>query len=283
MKPWIRLFASTLPAIAALTPQLPAFKSSVDAVRVDVLATQGGRPVTGLTPADFQVLDNGVPQQIDLASFERIPVNLAIALDVSSSVQGDRAKYLRSACQVVLGRLEPDEQAALLTFSDAIVMPVGLTHEIVAVRAALDSPLALGETSLADASLAALLLAESQPGRSLVILFSDGIEVSSYLAPAAVLEAVKRSDAVIYALTLKTVGRPPFLEQLTTATGGELLEVGAPRDLEEAFTRVLDNFRHRYLFSYTPRQVARPGWHRIDVRVKRQGVTTKARAGYVRD
>ena len=36
------------------------FTSRIEAVRVDVLVTENGRPVQGLTPADFEVLDNGV-------------------------------------------------------------------------------------------------------------------------------------------------------------------------------------------------------------------------------
>jgi hypothetical protein len=43
---------------------------------------------------------------------------------------------------------------------------------------------------------------------------------------------------------------------------------------------ILDEFRHRYLVSYTPRGVARDGWHRLTVRVKRSG-TVKARPGYL--
>jgi hypothetical protein len=46
------------------------------------------------------------------------------------------------------------------------------------------------------------------------------------------------------------------------------------------FLRVLEEFRHRYLVSYTPRGVSKDGWHRLSVRVKRSG-PVKARPGYV--
>jgi VWFA-related protein len=276
-------FAFALLPLLSIAPQAPTFRSSVEAVRVDVLVTQGGLPVTDLTPADFEVLDNGVLQQIDQASFEQVPLNLVIALDASGSVQGERARYLRSASSGLLDRLKPTEHAALLTFSDAIVMPGGLTQDFPSIRAALERPLPFGDTSLVDAGYAAILLAESRPGRPLVIVFSDGIEASSYLVPEAVLEAVKRSDAVIYGVTMKNVGRPPFLDRLVDASGGKLLEIGAARNLDEAFARVLEEFRHRYLFSYTPRGVARAGWHRVEVRVKRRGMAVKARPGYFRD
>jgi len=43
----------------------------------------------------------------------------------------------------------------------------------------------------------------------------------------------------------------------------------------------LDQFRHRYLLSYTPRGVKRGGWHRLQVRVRQGGTTVRARPGYL--
>jgi hypothetical protein len=51
-------------------------------------------------------------------------------------------------------------------------------------------------------------------------------------------------------------------------------------NLSAIFVRVLEEFRHRYLVSYTPRGVPRDGWHRLTVRVKRNG-SVKARPGYL--
>ena len=93
--------ASMLVATVALSAQGVVFSSKVEAVRVDVLVTdreKGGTAVLGLKPSDFEVLDNGVPQQVDLVSFEQIPLNVVLALDMSESVSGDRldrAKSLR--------------------------------------------------------------------------------------------------------------------------------------------------------------------------------------------
>jgi hypothetical protein len=47
------------------------------------------------------------------------------------------------------------------------------------------------------------------------------------------------------------------------------------------FLGILDEFRQRYLVSYSPRGVAGDGWHQLEVRIKgRRGVAVKARAGY---
>ena len=83
------------------------FTSRIDAVRVDVLVTENGQPVQGLTPADFEILDNGVRQRVDLASFEQIPLNVVLALDMSASLQGLRLGHLQTAGKSVLDGLKP--------------------------------------------------------------------------------------------------------------------------------------------------------------------------------
>jgi Ca-activated chloride channel family protein len=278
----VRLWLAPLllaPCLGPAPQQTPTFRSGVEAVRVDVLVTRGGVPVTGLTPADFELSDNGVAQQIDRASFEEIPLNVVFALDASMSVAGERMQHLRAAGHAVLERLKPDDQAALVTFGDAVVVRSGLTHDLGAIRAALDRAEPTGDTSLVDASDAALLVGESQPGRALVIVFSDGVEVSSYLDADAVLDTARRSDAVVYGVALRNLG--PFLGDLTDATGGELFEIESTRELDAAFVKVLEQFRHRYLLSYTPRGVERGGWHRLQVQLKQGGVQVRARPGYL--
>ena len=59
-------------------------------MRVDVLVTDNGQAIRGLGPEDFEILDNGVPQHVDLVSFDQIPLNVILALDMSDSVAGER-------------------------------------------------------------------------------------------------------------------------------------------------------------------------------------------------
>jgi len=179
-------------AVSSLTGQ-STFRSSVESVRVDVLATRDGRPSIGLTASDFEVRDNGVLQTIDQALFEEVPLNVVLMLDGSGSVKGERARQLVEAGRNLIGQLKPDDQAALVAFGDDVLMRSGLTHDTSIVRAALDKTLPLGETALADAAYAALLTGESQPGRALIVVFSDGVEASSYLPVGSVIDLAKRS------------------------------------------------------------------------------------------
>lgn len=53
------------------------------------------------------------------------------------------------------------------------------------------------------------------------------------------------------------------------------------KDVGATFVAALEEFRHRYLVSYSPRGAAKDGWHRLDVRVRKDGVSVKARPGYL--
>ena len=66
----------TLVALALLFEQTPPrFRVEVDAVRVDALATDGNRALRGLTAADFELRDNGVPQRIDSVVSDAAAIN----------------------------------------------------------------------------------------------------------------------------------------------------------------------------------------------------------------
>ena len=59
-----------------------------------------------------------------------------------------------------------------------------------------------GKTALVDGTYAGIMLGESDAGRALVIVFSDGLDTSSWLRADAVLDAAKRADAVVYAVSV---------------------------------------------------------------------------------
>jgi len=266
--------------IVAARAQEPRFSSSIEAVRLDVLVTLDGRPVRDLGPEEFEVRDNGVLQKVDLVSFEEIPLNVVMALDTSASVEGARLGHLRDAVAALVGGLRPDDRAGLVTFSHVVAEACHPTGDFAEVRAAIDRARASGDTYLNDGAYAGLVLAESGERRPLLVVFSDGLDTSSWLTPDEVLEAAKRVDTVAYAVTTERYLMPQFLRDLADATGGDLLRVSSTEDLAASFLRILDEFRYRYLVSFTPSGVAKGGWHDLRVRVRRSRVDVRARPGY---
>ena len=257
------------------------FSSGTLGVRVDVLVTDGRSPVGGLTATDFELRDNGVVQKIDLVDTSDIPINAVLALDTSSSTTGKRQKDLVAASQALLDGLKPADRAALTTFSHAVAPRIALTSDLPAVRRELLRIEPDGETAIMDGTYVALTATLAQTGRSLVVVCTDGYDTSSWLQPDEVLESAKRSNAVMYAVTAAAARRRSPLKDLTDATGGHMLQVASSGDLRDAFQKILQDFRSRYILSYSPQGVPLDGFHRLDVRVKRRGLTVKARPGYI--
>jgi VWFA-related protein len=266
---------------AGAAQQSPPFTAKIEAVRVDVLVADNGQAIRGLGPGDFEIADNGVPQQVDLVSFDQVPLNVILALDMSDSVAGERLDQLRGAGSALLAALNSSDQAAMVSFSHSVQLAAKLTSDMASVRDALSRSGGTGMTSLVDGTYTGLMLGESDAGRALLIVFSDGVDTASWLRAGAVVDAAKRADVVIYGVSVVSRLKPEFLREVTSFTGGRLIEIEKTSNLAATFLGILEEFRHRYLVSYTPRGVAKEGWHKLDVRVKNRRATVKARPGYL--
>ena len=73
---------------------------------------------------------------------------------------------------------------------------------------------------------------------------------------------------------------PTFLSDLCEFTGGRALKPDAA-NLDSTFLTIFNEFRQRYLVSYTPRGVSTNGWHRLEVKLKGKRGTVRARPGYL--
>jgi VWFA-related protein len=281
------------------------FTASIDAVRLDVVVTAGGRPLAGLEARDFDVRDNGVPQTPILVA-RGDAVTVLPVLDTSESVAGDRMQELAVAARTLVDRLHSDDCAGLLTFSDRPLLRVPPVHgglDPAAITTAIGRLRPGGLTAMYDALSVGLMLAAPDAGSSLLLLFSDGADTSSYLTPDAVLDAVRRAGVVVYVVatglptpeTGQTWAAPDsheqFFQSVVDASGGRLLRAEFSRQrLGEAFTRVLNEFRTRYVLAYTPEGVGRnDGWHTLKVSLKPsafeagvapRGSVVRVRAGY---
>lgn len=281
------LIVATVTMATTIVAQGPTFSSRREIVRVDALVTRDNQVVRNLTPADFSITDAGVPQQVELISFEALPLSVQFVFDDSASVTGERLERLRDGGRAVIGGLTARDQAGLLTFGRTVDRLEPLTSDLARVRDAIDRMQAEpggsgGGTTLIDACYAALALSDSDVDRSLLLVFTDGVDTSSWLTQERVLEAARRSNVVAYGVSTAPVAKGSFLREFAERTGGSAFHVESVADLRTTFVRVLDEFRQRYVISYTPNNVPASGWHPLTVRVRGRNIVVRARAGYVR-
>jgi VWFA-related protein len=295
----ILLVAAMGTRIVAQDAQRPVFRAAVDLVRVDAAVRSGVRIVTGLTAADFEVLDNGVVQQIDDVSYGRLPIDVTIALDVSQSVTGALLGRLRQGTLDLMRDLKDEDRLRLLVFNARTTRLVDFTNDARAVERALREVTARGSTALADAMSVALVSTPRTDRRQLVVFFTDGADVTSLTEQATLREVAQRSEATLVmvmpgGLVTVTGGSPAsvvmgraslvrgsaFFYQLTSETSGSVVPVSPSVNLAATFQRILGDFRSQYVLHYAPSGVDRAGYHTLTVRVKKANTQVTARRGY---
>ena len=290
---------ATVAISATAGAQTTRFTSGVDVVRVDTLVTSGGRLVRGLRAADFELRDAGVLQEITDVAYESLPLNVIVALDLSGSVAGQPLMQLKDGLQALIGALGTSDRAALVSFSYRLTLHSGLTGDREKLRGLVADLRSGGSTAAIDATFAGLALREADPGRTLLLLFSDGIDTASWLSAKEVIDAARASDVVIYPVTVRRArygvhtvmpggtradddGRK-MLEAFAEETGGRVFYADSERTLQKTLGDVLDEFKQRYVLSYTPRNVRPGGWHTLAVKVRGNRGEVTARRGYSAD
>jgi VWFA-related protein len=277
-------------AMSDQEPQRPAFRATADVVRVDVSVRQGSRVVDGLTAKDFEVLDNGVPQQVSELSYGRLPIDVTVGLDVSFSVTGPLLQQLQRAVSQLMRDLRDGDRLKLMLFNMRVMRVIDFTTDEREVERAIRAVQAGGGTALFDAISAAFVSAPSSERRQLLMFFTDGMDSSSSTSPEALREVAQRTNATLAFLVSSAGARGPaptapavsFLVQLAQETGGAAIFTARTVDLSTPFRSILERFRSTYVLHYTPRGVDQPGFHTLEVRVKRDKAIVTARRGYFR-
>jgi Ca-activated chloride channel family protein len=291
----LRLLAGLSVTGALLGPASPVsgadaqavFRAGVDFVLVDVSVRLQGEPVTDLTARDFRLYDAGVEQTLEDVSRETLPIDVLFVVDLSGSVDGPLLDSLSRAVAGVETRLRPDDRATIVTFNHRIRELDAVSVEGLAASLALGTP--SGQTSLVDAMTVALIRPTQTGRRRMAIVFTDGLDTTSFLDGASLVDVARRAETAVFTVALSpgTERRrvtPPhrqLFETLAQSTGGAYTVLQRNQDLGPSFVQAFDEFRTSYVLRYAYQGPARPGWHPLSVQVTRRGpYDIRARQGY---
>jgi VWFA-related protein len=284
--------------------QLPTFRSMANAVAVDVTVRDSKRKsVVGLKPADFEVYDNGVRQDVAEISYGKLPIDVTVALDVSFSVTGVMLERLRSGVVTLMRDLAREDRLRLILFNSRVSRVVDFTNDEKKVEAAIKAAAAGGGTALFDSISVALVTSAPRDRRQLVVVFTDGNDSTSTTQPATLTNVALRTRAAIamvlpgtgptvitssssaqQIMTSMKVSLMPqpydgFFQSLAKATGGSVVRTDSSSNLNVLFRQILEEFRSAYVLLYDAKGVER-GYHELEVKVKRDAVFVSARRGY---
>jgi len=247
-----------------------------------------GNFVKGLKQKDFQLLENGVPQELVLFSEEpEAPIRVAFLLDLSGSmVFQNHLALARSAIRYFLDRLGPLDEAALLGFADGDVeVLAGFTSDKRVLSEALLSREAYGQTALLDAVARAPGMVPRQGNaRRAIILFSDGVDNISQLAPGEAAAIARHTEVPVYSIGfLDEVERrraevgAEALRRFSGETGGKVFLADDAYGVNKASRAVVDELKHTYVLGYYPSVAGKT--HELDLKVSCQRCVVTSRRG----
>lgn len=313
----VTLAASLASAWAGAAPQqsgAPVLKVQTEVVNVYAVVTdKHGRVITGLTRGDFQIEDNGAPQQVRYFSVATdTPLTMGILVDTSPSQAHVLPVEQQQADEFLREVMRPKDLAFVLHFDlqvellqdftpnvQSLIQAINETEINGGAQSALPSTFPSrqeGYTHLYDAIWLASTdssLMPSQVGRKVLIVLTDGMDEGSKESLESSIAAAQRADVIIYAINIadprmySTYGSfggyngESVLKKMAEATGGEYLRVGRSKDTAEAFAEIERQLRTQYLLGFTPSTGARDGrYHRLRVRVNNKDYRVQARQGY---
>ena len=259
------------------------FATTTELVEVYATVTgPEGQPVRDMRQGEFVVLEEGVPQVISTFAAGEIPLTMAIAVDRSFSMGQRRLERARAGAQSLVRALRPDDQLMILAIGSMVetVVPLGDPGEA-ASRALLRLDL-WGTSPIGDSVVASLDAIDEGRGRRALVLFSDGEERESQQDRTQVLQRVRRADVLAYPVA---IGRdaPPLMADLAAVSGGRLVRARSRDDMGRGVAGIIEELRSQYFLGYSPAPGRPAGWRRIEVRTSREGVTIRARQGYMAD
>ena len=261
------------------------FSSGVQLVEVYTsVAGARGEAVTGLTRDDFAIYEDGVEQDISVFGTGEVPLTVALGVDRSWSMAGDRLRLSKLAAQVFLDALKPEDRVMVVAVNSEATVIAPLSTDRVAQRGAIAALDPWSTTALGDAIITMLDRLEPEAGRQALIVFSDGADRYSRATPAQVVERARRSRALVYPIVLGRE-RTPLLENVAAITGGRSFLLRDAKALEPTLAAIARELRDQYLLGYAPRRPIVPGseeWRSIRVVLKgaTAGRRLRARDGY---
>lgn len=271
------------------------FKIAVEVNRVVLDVTvydKQGRPVSGLTPESFRVLEDGVEQKVLHLSQEDRPLTLGLVVDSSRSISERRNEVIEGAMR--LTRLSHDrDDVFLVSFNDSarfgLDRDTAFTRNPIVLRDALMAMKPEGQTALYDGLMLALdELDRGKWERQAAVIFSDGGDTSSEATIEATLERVRRSNALVYAVGLASVNNPyrspKVLKRLARASGGDAYFPEGSDRLQAVCEAIAKEMRSQYTLTYAPANPRQEGLYR-EITVKlvdpaAKGWRLRAREGY---
>lgn len=253
-----------------------------------VVKTRRNKFITGLSQTSFSVMENNRKLKISTFHRERLPLDLVLLLDTSSSLRVKGIDTVKAAAVTFLKHLDASDRVSLYEFKNNPIKLLDFTTDRKRLIEQIASLEALGETALFDSLTQGLAdLKGRRRGRKALVLFTDGRD-SVYEEPETKGRLLRQSIARAQnqEVTLFTIGlgsrvHKGAMERLALETGGRYHHAEGVTDLSGIFAEIIIDLKHQYVLGVVSKSTG-SGFQRLDITVRKRGAIVYARKGYTR-
>lgn len=261
-------------------------ESEVTSVLVDAaVQDKTGHFLKSLPASAFTVLEDGVPQVLDLAQQEAVGATYALLVDSSGSMSR-RLDFVQRTAGLLYNYLTPLDRTIVAPFAKSVLSVTGPTDDRQTVTEAIRAIHSSGGTAILDSLLQLAHGFPESEGRRVVILITDGYDENSVSTLDDVIAAVKAAHLTVYPVGIGGVAGVSLkgekvLRRLAAESGGRVFLPSTESQLELVHTALVEEIHNRYLLTYTPKNQNRDGkWRQISVEVPDPSYHVAARPGY---
>jgi VWFA-related protein len=196
--------------------------------------------------------------------------NVFILFDTSNYMY-EGFVYAQDAIADFVRALENPDKIALYSYSRDFLRAATLTPDRGTVLRGLRSTVAGDDAALYNAMLLTLKDAAKFSGRKVVVVFSNGPDNASMVAPEDVREFAQAEGISIYMVSTREARHDPVstavFQRMSTSTGGKAYFAKNWQDQQTAFTSIREDLAHLYALSYYPQPNPNRGWRSVAVKL----------------
>ena len=278
------------------------FRSGVDLVSLNVIVTDNrDRFVTGLAQTDFSVFEDGIQQDVSFFAATDVPLDLAILLDVSSSMS-DKLATVQEAAVGFASHLRSGDRVTVVGIKDSARVLHDLDGDIAGARESIRRTTASGGTALYNGiytTIKQMQKVHASDGgeirRQAIAVLTDGDDTTSLVNFDDVLALAKQAGIAIYTIALKSqypvalLGAAKDSSEAGFAMKALAQETGArsffPTDISQlagVYSAITQELASQYALGYTSSNLKRDGgFRKVFVRVDEANVRARTRSGYI--
>ncbi len=314
---WMAAIALTLAAVTAIVAQdRPTFRVKVDMVVLSFTVTDNkGKYVNGLKPGDFRLMEDGIPQKFstfsegnqppveiaadgtmrpmvidpakpDVRSDAFVGTNVFVLFDTSNYMYKTFV-YASDAIADFIRGLDRADSVAVYSYSRNLTRAAKLDKDHNQAILGLRKSVAGDDSALYNALLLTLRDAAKVAGRKVVIVFSNGPDNASMVAPDDVRAVAEDEGIPIYVISTNQVNNDAVssnvFKRISTSTGGKTYFASTWQKQVEAFESIREDLGNSYTVTYYPQANPNEGFRKINVELltdKDKKLRVQARPGY---